>query len=286
MFSQILGEVTACRCLSCSKGVFSMKSFLVWCLPLVLTILGVAQTPSYHTVPPRIPGFLTFYFTDAFENPGSIYKFDGLNRSVSTIYTRPRGQIYSFTFHPFVPEKLYFVNANDNKIFRITWLQDHWSPEEVVYEHTTYVRDIAFAPDPSPTAPPSSAGPRWTLFFSEAWGAKGGKIYYFDRSNRPVLFFDVPFDWAGDFAFDENGCLYLSSGNVSPAKLYKVEGRNVITLYEHPRPIKGFVVKEGKVYFTDWDGSVLLLDLAISQVFLLFNNPNRFRWISDVGFRP
>lgn len=96
----------------------------------------------------------------------------------------------------------------------------------------------------------------------------------------------MPFDWAGDFAFDENGCLYLSSGNVSPAKLYKVEGRNVITLYEHPRPIKGFVVKEGKVCFTDWDGSVLLLDLAISQVFLLFINPNRFRWISDVGFRP
>lgn len=263
-----------------------MKGFLVWCLPLVLTILGVAQPPSYHTVPPRIPGLLTFYFTDAFENPGSIYKFDGLNQSLSAIYTRPRGQIYSFTFHPFVPEKLYFVNANDKKIFRVVWLRDHWSEEEVVYEHSTYVRDIAFAPDPSATAPSASAGPRWTLFFSEAWGAKGGKIYYFDPSNRPVLFFDMPFFWAGDFAFDENGCLYLSSGNISPAKLYKVEGRNLITLYEHPRPITGFVVKEGKVFFTDWDGSVLFLDLATSQVFLLFNDSNRFRWISDVGFRP
>jgi len=223
------------------------------------------------------------YFAVASENPGSVYQVDLRTGDVSTLYTRPHGHLYSFAFHPGIPEKLYYVSANDTKIFRVLWLRDHWSEEEVIYQHTTYVKDIAFGPEPV-TGTPAPGGPPLRLFFSEATGA-GGKIYYLDGRNRPVLYYEVRMPWAGDFAFDENGVLYLSSGNRAPAKLYKVEGGTVYTLYRHPEPIKGFVVRGGKVYFANWRGSVYVLDLASGEVEELFTNPRRFRWLSDVNFR-
>ena len=197
------------------------------------------------------------------------------------LYTRPSGQLFSFTFHPEIPEKLYYVNANDNKIFRVLWLRDHWSTEEVVYEHTTYVRDIAFGPEPVAGTPMPK--PRLALFFSEATGAGGGKIYYI-RNNRPVLYYRVTVPWAGDFAFDEEGNLYLSSGNHVPAKIYKVVGGIPQTIYGHNEPITGFVVRGGKIYFSNWRGAIYVLDLASGEVEKIFENP-RLKWLSDVGFR-
>ncbi|MGY4706663.1 hypothetical protein ACVNPS_02775 [Candidatus Bipolaricaulota sp. J31] len=234
---------------------------------------------------PLYPLRTTIYFAVASERPGSVYSLNLLTGSVSVLYTRPSGRLYSFIFHPEIPEKLYYVNANENKIFRVLWLGDRWSEEEVVYEHTTYVRDIAFGPEP-PGVTPGPGERRLTLFFSEATGAGGGKIYYLDGRNRPVLYYEVHMPWAGDFAFDENGVLYLSSGNIVPAKLYRVEGGTVYTLYQRSGPIKGFVVRDGKVYFADWGGSIYVFDLSTGEVQEVFRNPRRFRWLSDVGFRP
>ena len=233
---------------------------------------------------PMTPISQFLYFAVASENPGSVYRLNLLTKDISPLYTRPHGQLYSFAFHPGIPEKLYYVNANDTKIFRVLWLRDHWSEEGVIYQHTTYVRDIAFGPEPV-TGTPAPGGPPLRLFFSEATGAGGGKIYYLNGRNRPVLFYEVKMPWAGDFAFDENGVLYLSSGNRAPAKLYKVEGGTVYTLYRHPEPIKGFVVRGGKIYFANWRGSVYVLDLTTGEVEELFANPRRFRWLSDVNFR-
>lgn len=252
-----------------------------------LLLIGLSIWGAERKIPSNIPftplsQFL--YFAVASEDPGSVYSLNLLTHTLSVLYTRPQGRLSSFTFHPEIPEKLYFVNASDKKIFRVLWLRDHWSEEEVVYEHTTYVRDIAFGPEP-PGVTPGPGERRLTLFFSEATGAGGGKIYYLDGRNRPVLYYEVHMPWAGDFAFDEEGVLYLSSGNRVPAKLYKVQGGTVHTLYQHPGPIKGFVVRDGKVYFADWGGSIYVLDLSTGEVQEVFRNPRRFRWLSDVGFR-
>ncbi len=164
------------------------------------------------------------------------------------------------------------------------WLRDHWSTEEVVYEHTTYVRDIAFGPEPV-TGTPSST-PRLGFFFSEATGAGGGKIYYLPPNNRPAeLYFRVTIPWAGDFAFDEEGNLYLSSGNRVPAKIYKVAGGTLRTIYGHNEPIKGFVVRGGRIYFSNWQGAIYVLDLSTGKAEKVFENPHSFKWLSDVNFR-
>ena len=260
-------------------GVRILVSFLS--VAIAFGALGAQKAVPYLSALPPISSAL--YFAVASESPGSVYEFNMLTKDISVLYTRPHGQLYSFTFHPGIPEKLYYVNANDTKIFRVLWLQDHWSEEEVIYQHTTYVRDIAFGPEPV-TGTPAPGGPPLRLFFSEATGASGGKIYYLDGRNRPVLFYEVRMWWAGDFVFDENGVLYLSSGNRTPAKLYKVERGTVYTLYQHPEPIKGFVVRGGKIYFANWRGSIYVLDLATGELQESLKDPG-IRWLSDVNFR-
>ncbi len=264
------------------EGWFDVHIFVLL-LSVVIGFGALGAQKGVPHLPPLIPISSTLYFAVAAENPGSVYQLNMLTGDVSVLYTRPRGRLYSFTFHPEIAEKLYFVDANDNKIFRVLWLRDHWSGEEVVYEHTTYVRDVAFGPEPI-TGTPSSA-PRWTLFFSEATGIGGGRIYYFDGRNRPVLFYEVHKRWSGDFAFDEDGNLYFSSGNTAPALIYKVVDGRLEVVFTHSEPIKGFVVRAGKIYFANWRGSIYVLNLSTGELREIFKNPRRFRWLSDVNFR-
>jgi glucose/arabinose dehydrogenase len=118
-----------------------------------------------------------------------------------------------------LPEKLYYVNANEDKIYRSSETGTGWTREEVVYDHDTYVRDLAFDLDQDGDL---------VLYFSEATGAGAdGKIYRIE-DDAPVLYrtialSDVGGSWAGDFAFGEDGTLYLSSGNRVPASIYKVD---------------------------------------------------------------
>ena len=73
---------------------------------------------------------------------------------------------------------LYFVNANENKIF-VKDLSISASPEGVLYTHTTYVRDIAF----------NNEG---ALFFSEATGAAhNGKIWRLEDDGTISLYYTV-----------------------------------------------------------------------------------------------
>ncbi len=260
-----------------------MRKTLIFVLAIFMGFSLWAEEKTFPIGPIHVMPLSQFiYFAVASENPGSIYMLNLSTRDVSVLYTRPSGQLSSFTFHPKIPEKLYFANANDNKVFRVLWLRDHWTEEEVVWEHTTYVRDIAFGPEPTFGTPVPK--PRLTLFFSEATGAGGGKIYY-TRNNRPVLYYRVNVTWAGNFAFDEDGNLYLSSGNTVPASIYKVVGGTLHTVYSHNESIKGFVVRGGKIYFSNWGGAIYVLDLSTGEVEKILDDPRRFRWLSDVNFR-
>jgi hypothetical protein len=140
------------------------------------------------------------------------------------------------------------------------------------------VRDLAFL----------DAQGNLRLYFSESSGAGGnGKIYYIDSRGAAVPFFTVNLRevdgfWAGNFAFDESGTLYLSSGNRVPAYLYRVEGGRVNRIYtSNSESISGFVVKRNVVYYANWRTEIKALDLSTMAVSSFRSQPSH-KWISDV----
>ena len=224
---------------------------------------------------------IEIYFADAKESPGSVYRLGAIAGSAETIYTRPSRNLYSFAFHPYIPEKLYYVNANENKIYRSSQAHTGWTAEETVYDHDTYVRDLAFDLDQDGDL---------VLYFSEATGAgANGKIYRIEN-DAPVLYrtialSDVDGFWAGDFAFGEDGTLYLSSGNRVPASIYKVSEGEVQEIFtDTEEPIKGLVYRNGLLYYANWRTKINRLDLETGERVTVYSNPER-KWLSDVGFR-
>lgn len=222
------------------------------------------------------PGVLGIgYITWEIPTPGTSAGTDGI------IYTRPSKNLYSFTFHPAIPEKLYYVNANENNIFRTAKTGTGWSPEETVYTHKTYVRDLAFLFDQEGEL---------HLYFSEASGAGDDGIIYEIKNNvavpyRVVSLSEVGGFWAGNFAFDDDGTLYLSTGNRIPASIYRVDDGSVTEIFRDDRAsIKGMAYKDGAIYYANWKTKIYCLDLATSKRSIVYVNPKR-EWISDVGFR-
>jgi len=228
--------------------------------------------------------FAPIYYADGGESLGSVYYANTASAPDNIIYTRPSGRLYSFTFHPGIPEKLYYVNANQRNIYRIDELWSGWSAESIIYTHTTYVRDIAFAFDQN-----GEIG----LYFSEATGAGGdGKIYRLDSGGSAVPFYTVKLSdvggfWRGDFTFDYDGNLYLSSGNRVPASIYKVtSGTGAVTKIFDSKTgsIAGLVYRSGSLYYADWRQNIYRLDLSSGTSTVYYTNPSR-TWLSDVGFR-
>lgn len=227
--------------------------------------------------------FVPIYYADGGETRGSVYYAASSSAPDSIIYTRPSGRLYSFAFHPGVPEKLYYANANEYNIYRSDETGSGWSAESVVFTHKTYVRDIAFAFDQNGN---------FGLYFSEATGAGGdGTIYRIDGAAATpfytVRLADVGGFWAGDFAFDYEGNLYLSSGNRVPASIYKIAaGTGAVTrIYDSPDgSIAGLVFRDGRLYYADWRQNIYRLDLGSGTRTLYYANPAR-TWLSDVGFK-
>jgi hypothetical protein len=228
--------------------------------------------------------FAPIYYADGGASRGSVYYANTATAPDNIIYTRPSGRLYSFTFHPGIPEKLYYADSNQNNIYLTAETGSGWSAETIVYTHTTYVRDIAFAFDQN-----GEIG----LYFSEATGAGGdGKIYRLESSGSAVPFYTVKLSdvggfWRGDFAFDYDGNLYLSSGNSVPASIYKVaSGTGTVTKIFDSRTgsIAGLVYRSGYLYYADWRQNIYRLDLSSMRSTIYYTNPSR-TWISDVGFR-
>ena len=260
------------------NGVICTNEDVIKCFEPKANFLGLdALSIAVTEQPPK----LDIYFADAKESPGSVYHYNTTSGIEETVYTRPSGNLYSFTFHPRIPKKLYYVNANEYKIYRTHQIGLGWAPEEVVYTHDTYVRDLAFAFD--------KAG-NLGLYFSEATGAGGnGKIYKIEDSTASpfyeVKLADVGGFWAGDFAFDDKNNLYLSSGNRVPASIYKVEGGIVKEIFKDKKePISGFTYKDGSLYYANWRTKIYQLDLSTDGRTAIYSNSAR-SWLSDVGFR-
>ncbi|MEA1865909.1 MAG: hypothetical protein U9N46_12125, partial [Euryarchaeota archaeon] len=129
------------------------------------------------------------------------------------------------------------------------------------------------------------------LYFSEATGAGGnGKIYKI-VDGKASLYYEVKLAdvggfWGGDFAFDDKGNLYLSSGNRIPASIYKVEGGRVEEIFKDEKEsIKGFVYQDGALYCANWQTKIYRLDISTKERTVVYSNTKR-TWLSDVDFRP
>lgn len=204
--------------------------------------------------------------TDARDRDGRILKLE--HGRLETFFRWGQGTVYNLAWHPRMG--LLFSNANDRQLNLLTL-----GATASIYTHGTYLRDVAVDPV------------RHDIFFSEASGAgRDGTIFRLrDRRAEPyrvVRLADVEGFWAGDFAFDPDGFLWLSSGNRAPANLYKVDGGRTVRVFSSPRPIKGFAfIDRDTVVYTDWKQRLYRLslrDLSVTEV-------GRFgvvEWLGDV----
>ena len=247
---------------------------------LIGVLLGLAARPAAARPSTQPAADLSgIYYVDGFQSPGVLYRYDPTTGTESAVFVRQNGRFSSFTLAKF-PDELYYSYRNDRKIFRAVQVKKgEWSPEEVIYVHTTYVKDVAFGPGPA-------------LYFSEATGCGGaGKIYRLDGTTA-TLYYTVRLSevgcWAGDFAFDEGGVLYLANGNRVPASLYKVVGGHAQRLYTAPHSIMGLSVHNGIAYYTDFGQRIYYLDINAGQEYLLHTKPSASH-LSEadvVGFTP
>ena len=239
-----------------------------------------------------------YYAVDAYQTPGVIHRI--VNRKPSTFFRRRSGTIYSIALWR---GQLYFCSANDRRIYQRTGKQQ----ERVVFEHKTYIRDVAI--DPS-----------GNLYFSEASGARGdGRIYkltlpvdklgsnVFSRQSRQPFYTvqlrTVDGFWAGDFTFDDRGNLYLSTGNRTPAFIYRlprdpngVLGRPQKVYRDTKGAIKGIAIDPSNsdfIYYADWKQAIYKLNLrdlgrrvAFSGSFSVSGKAakSRSQHLSDIAF--
>lgn len=265
---------------------------LCMCFGLVMSLW---LTSTHAAQPPQHP----YYIVDADQTPGIVYRT--VNRKSSIFFKRRSGTISSIALWG---GRLYFCSANDRKIY-----QRMEQRERVVFEHTSYVRDVA-------------VDQNGNLYFSEASGAGGdGRIYKLSpgvNEPRPKGFSPRPLYtvelktvdkfWEGDFTFDAESNLYLSSGNHIPAFIYRVP-RNPNGVYGRPQSvykdsrgaIKGIAIEPNVIdpnnpdfiCYADWGRSIFRLNIRNLRRSVAFSGSfsvseqvakSRSQHLSDVAF--
>lgn len=252
-----------------------------------LCLLAMLCMPLIEAYEPTKIGF-----TDQRQDPGMVFQLDLPTGNLEKVYVRSSGLISSADF---ILGRLFFSNANDNKIWK-TSLNAPQGVEALVYTHSTYVRDI----DAVPTGNGS-----FRVYFSEASGAGGdGRIYYLDGTRAlpltTVRLSDVDGSWAGNFVFDDRGKIYLSSGNTRPASIYLLEisgrigasgftapGKSKIKkIYTDDGPIMGMLfVPPDSIYYADFGSKIYRLDLGTlsKKTVFEYRSPNAGgSWLSDL----
>jgi hypothetical protein len=184
-------------------------------------------------------------------------------------YTSQAGGIGSLAIGP--DGWVYYADENQFDIFRT-----NGSATNLVFRHTTYIRDLAF-------------NSRGKLFFSEASGAgRDGIIYQFDAEKRQATVFrQIPLSeldgsWSGNFAFDPSDNLFASSGNRQSSSIYQDNNGHFIRKYNHQEPITGFAfVSMNTLLFTNHHNTLYKLDNFSNRT--VFFTKASFTWISDVA---
>lgn len=221
---------------------------------------------------------ISLYFSDSTESPGSVYSYYAPFGFKTKLYQRSSKRLYGFEFAPWDPNYLFFVNANEHKVYTVD-LDSPGMIEDIIFNNTTYVRDIAFDAHNN-------------LYFSEASGSGGdGKIYRIEADGGKTLYYRVKLSkfgfWAGNFEFGPDGTLYISSGNVAGASLYKVDvAANVVTkLLSSPgESIAGLTFgSDGHLYYANHKTRIYRVNLATLTKTVVYTDSAQQIW--DVEFR-
>jgi hypothetical protein len=244
--------------------------------------------PAYSAQSPQRP----YFIIDGYQTPGTVFRI--VYREPSAIFQRQSGTIISIALWR---GRFYFCSLNDNRIFQITGKQ-----ERMVYKHNTYIRDIAL----------DSGG---NLYFSEAYGGeRDGRIYrltptvnnlgskqqfYISKKDQPIniLLKTVDGFYGGDFTFDLQDNLYLTSGNRPPAFIYKIDktkggkyGAPKKIYKETKGAIKGVAIDPGNpnsAYYADWKQTIYRLDIKSQRRSVEFTQKvteSKTPRLSDVAF--
>ena len=266
---------------------------LCMCFSLVMSIL---LTSTRAAQPPQQP----YYVVDAYQTPGVVFRIVNREPDADDFFGRRSGNISSIAL---CNGQLYFCSANDRRIY-----QTIEERERVVFEHTSYVRDIA-------------VDPNGNFYFSAASGAgSDGAIYELrPRANelgstqrfsisrrRPIRVYLNTVDgfWAGDFTFDAQSNLYISSGNHIPAFIYRlprdpngVYGRPQRVYKDNRGAIKGIAMgpsirpnmPQDFIYYADWRQTIYKLNIRDSRRSREFsfseeNAQSGNRHLSDIAF--
>lgn len=235
---------------------------LCMCFGLVISLL---LTSTHAAQPPQQP----YYAVDAYQTPGVVFRI--VNRAPDDFFGRRSGNISSIAL---CNGQLYFCSANDRRIY-----QRIGERERVVFEHKTYIRDIAI--DPSGNfyfSAASGAGSDGAIYELRPRANELGSTQRFSISRRrPIRVYLKTVDgfWAGDFTFDAQRNLYLSSGNHVPAFIYRVP-RNPNGVYGRPQrvykdsrgAIKGIAIypsNQNVIYYADWKQTIYKFDIRNSR---------------------
>jgi sugar lactone lactonase YvrE len=226
----------------------------------------IADMGAYEYVYQEPPPIV--YFTDASTPSGRVYR---LENGTETIYhTRGNGYIYNLAFSP--DGTLYYSDANDNDLYRL-----ENGSEALVYHHSTYLCDVAF----------DSTG---QIYISEASGSTSdGHIYHLDEEGTVSEYYTVSLAdvgvWGGDFAFDGNDNLYLSTGRVAGARIYQVVEGTPQAIFSAPEDeaIAGICFdSDGNLYYASWlGGNIYKVNTGTGERSLFYSNPEH-SLLSDV----
>jgi sugar lactone lactonase YvrE len=158
--------------------------------------------------------------------------------------------------------ELYFCDATEGRILRFDGTK-----ELVVYQHIGSIKHLAF-------------GPSGRLFFSSVMGTRNGGTI-FELSDSKALPYhtvkpeDLPQGWAGTFAFDRSGMLWLSSGSGRPAALYRVRAQQLEQVYTASSGgVLGFsFLQDGSIVYADGAHSVYRVTLPSLHAEKIFDSP-------------
>lgn len=171
---------------------------------------------------------------------------------------------------------IYYLMRNGFKQIRKVVIGTSIGNDTLLYEHPTYIRDVAVRN--------VNGIPR--VYFSVGGGSNGlGVIYYLSEQNVPVEYYvidpndimvynsctgqeDHPY-YRGDFAFGDDDTLYISKGNVSPCGVYRVSGAgpdsvsgSVERIYLSNDAVQGLTCDQEYLYFCKTDKQIARLGLA------------------------
>lgn len=271
-----------------------LKLVLLCLCYYLIRYLSIA--PVYAARNPSPP----YYIVDAYQETGRVYKI--MDGKPSVFFRRRLGSISNIAI---CQEHLFFCSLNDKRIYHKSTGRQQ---ERIIFEHRAYIRDIAIDPNRN-------------LYFSEAMEEKGEvKIYKLtpciddiDKLGPEGHFSILPVSrkrpirvrlrtvgklLGGDFEFDADGNIYLSSGKQPPGFIYKVPrqrdgqyGTAQDKYTDVKGAIKGIAIhpkNSNLIYYANWDNTVFRLNIGDSRRSIAFSGSlfkSRNQHLSDIAFK-